>query len=155
MNVAMVSGHLGKAPELRYTQAGKPVCTFSLATTEKWTGDDGQKHEQTEWHKIVVFGGQAEACGKYLDKGSLVEVEGKLQTRSWDDKDGVKRSTTEIVASRVGFLGGVKSQSQGQSREYHIDHPGSEGRAPKQPAAPAAPQTPFDEPKAPQDEFPF
>lgn len=140
MNLAIVSGHLGKVPELRYTQAGKPVCGFSLATTEKWTDDAGQKREQTEWHRIVVFGGQAEACGKYLDKGSLVEVEGKIQTRTWDDKDGVKRSTTEIVASRVGFLGGSKSQASEQ---------------PRAPKAPAAPKTPFDEPKAPQDAFPF
>ena len=135
MNVAIVSGHLGKAPEMHFTKAGKPICGFTLATTEKWTDDQGQKREQTEWHRIVVFGGQAEACGKYLDKGSLVEVEGKIQTRTWDDKDGNKLQSTEIVASRVGFLGGAKSRG------------GEQPRAPRQPAAPASPKAP--------DDFPF
>ena len=103
LNKAMIIGNLGRDPEVRYTQSGTAVTNFSVATNRKWRGKDGQLQEQTEWHRVVVFGRQAENCGKYLSKGRQVYVEGRLQTREWE-KDGQKRQTTEIVALTVQFL---------------------------------------------------
>jgi single-strand DNA-binding protein len=105
LNKAQLIGRLGQAPELKYTPSGTAVCNFSLATSEKFTGKDGQKQERTEWHRIVVFSKLAELCGQYLSKGRQIYIEGRLQTRSWD-KDGQKHYTTEIVADKVIFLGG-------------------------------------------------
>lgn len=109
LNKAIIIGHLGRDPEVRYTQNSQPVCNFSVATDERWTDKDGAKQERTEWHRIVVWGKQAESCGQYLKKGRAVCVEGRIQTREWE-KDGEKKYTTEIVASQVIFLGG-KSES--------------------------------------------
>ena len=107
VNKAILIGNLGRDPELRYTQSGQPVANFTLATTETWNKrDGGGKEEKTEWHRIVVWGKTAENCGKYLDKGRQVYIEGRLQTREWQDKEGQKRYTTEIVAQTVQFLGG-------------------------------------------------
>lgn len=106
LNKAMIIGNLGDDPELRYTQSGTPVANLSIATNRKWTDKSGESNEQTEWHRVVVFGRQAENCEKYLKKGRQVYVEGRLQTRSWDDRDGNKRYTTEIVAQTVQFLSG-------------------------------------------------
>ena len=86
--------------------SGAAVCEFRLATNESWTGKDGQKQDRTEWHRVVVWGRRAETCGKYLSKGRQVYLEGRLRTRSWEDKEGNKRYTTEIVANDVQFLGG-------------------------------------------------
>jgi single-strand DNA-binding protein len=99
-------GNLGRDPELRYTQNGQPVTTFSLATNERWKDKDGQPQERTEWHRIVVWGKSAENCAQYLQKGRSVYIEGRLQTRDWEDREGNKRQTTEIVAQTVQFLGG-------------------------------------------------
>jgi single-strand DNA-binding protein len=106
INKAILIGNLGTDPELKTTSSGTEVCEFSLATNESWTDKSGQKQEKTEWHKIVVWGKQADACSKYLSKGRSAFVEGKIKTRSWEDKDGNKRYTTEIVANDVQFLGG-------------------------------------------------
>ena len=105
LNKVMLIGHLGSDPELRYTQGGQPVANFNLATNEKWT-KDGKTQEKTEWHKVVVWGKMAETCEKYLKKGRQAYIEGKLQTREWEDKDGQKRYTTEVVAMTVQFIGG-------------------------------------------------
>ena len=104
VNKAIVMGNLGADPELRYTQGGAAVCNLRVATNERWRDKDGAQQERTEWHSIVVFGKQAENCEKYLKKGRSVFVEGRIQTRDWDDKDGNKRYTTEIVATTVQFL---------------------------------------------------
>lgn len=109
LNKAHIIGRLGADPEVRYTQAGEPIASFTVATSEKWT-KDGEKQEKTEWHKVVTFKKLAEICGQYLNKGSLVYIEGKLQTRQWDDKEGVKRYTTEIVASTMQMLGSKGSE---------------------------------------------
>jgi single-strand DNA-binding protein len=106
VNKVILLGRLGQDPELKYTPGGSPVCNFSLATTESWTDKAGQKQEKTEWHKIVVWGKLAELCNQYLAKGRQAFLEGRLQTRAWDDKDGNKRYTTEILASTVQFIGG-------------------------------------------------
>ncbi len=104
LNKAMIIGRLGADPEIRYTQEGTPVATFSIATTDKWKGKDGQQQEQTEWHRIVAWRRLAEICGEYLHKGSKVYVEGKIQTRKWQDQNGNDRYTTEIVAREMKML---------------------------------------------------
>lgn len=105
LNKAILIGNLGKDPEMRYTPSGAAVCNFSIATTERWKNkDNGQLEEKTEWHNIVVWGKQAENCKEYLAKGRMVYIEGRLQTRSWEDKEGHKRYTTEVIAQTVQFL---------------------------------------------------
>ncbi len=106
VNIAIVSGNLGRDPEVRFTQSGRAVANFSVATNESWIGQDGNRQERTEWHNIVVWGKQAESCGQYLAKGRQVLVHGRIQTRKWTDQNGQDRYTTEIVAQRVQFLGG-------------------------------------------------
>jgi len=107
INRVILLGHLGRKPELRVLPGGeRSVGRFSLATKERWTSArSNEPGERTEWHKIVVWGKQAEFCEKYLDKGRQVLVEGRLQTRSWNDKDGNKRSTTEVVAQNIIIVG--------------------------------------------------
>ncbi len=106
VNKAIIIGNLGADPDLRYTPSSQPVAELRVATTEQWTTREGERKEQTEWHRIVVWGKQAEHCKNYLKKGRQVYVEGRLRTRQWEDKEGQKRYTTEIVADRVQFLGG-------------------------------------------------
>tara|TARA_Y100001934_G_C12351081_1_gene775382 strand:- start:1952 stop:2419 length:468 start_codon:yes stop_codon:yes gene_type:complete len=106
VNKVILIGNLGSDPEVRYTPSGQPVANFNIATSESWTDKTGQKQDRTEWHRIVVWGKLAELCGEYLGKGRQIYVEGKLQTRQWEDRDGNKRSTTEIQAREITFLGG-------------------------------------------------
>lgn len=116
INKVMVMGRLGQDPELRYTQNQTPVCSLNVATSEFRMGQDGQRQELTEWHRVVVWGKQAENASKYLSKGRGVFIEGRLQTRSWEDQNGQKRYTTEIVANNVQFLpAGGQSQGMNQS----------------------------------------
>ncbi len=105
LNKVMLIGNLGQDPEVRYTPGGQAVATFNIATSERWTDKAGQQQERTEWHRIVVWGKQAENCKEYLSKGRPVFVEGRMQTREWTDKEGKKRWTTEVNAQRVQFLG--------------------------------------------------
>jgi len=112
VNKAMLIGRLGKDPDVKYTPDGSMVTNFNLATDEQWKDKNGEKVQKTEWHKIVTFGKLAEICGNYLKKGSLVFIEGRIQTRSWEDKDGVKRFTTEIVAKEMKMLDGKKAEGQ-------------------------------------------
>lgn len=104
INKVILIGNLGADPELKYVQDSTPVATFNVATSERWKGQDGQMKEQTEWHRVVAWRRLAETCNEYLHKGSKVYIEGKLQTRKWQDKDGHDRWTTEIVAREVQFL---------------------------------------------------
>jgi single-strand DNA-binding protein len=103
VNKAILIGNLGADPEVKYSQSGTAIANFNLATTESWT-KDGKKEEKTEWHRVVAFGRLGEICGEYLMKGSKCYIEGKIQTRQWDDKDGNKRYTTEIVAREMKIL---------------------------------------------------
>ncbi len=105
VNKVILIGRLGADPEIRYTADGQPVANFRIATNEVWTDKNGNKQEKTEWHRIVAFGKLAETCGEYLTKGRQVYIEGRLQTRSYEDKDGVKRFVTEIVAHNMQMLG--------------------------------------------------
>ena len=106
VNKVILVGNLGRDAELRFTPGGAAVATLNMATTEVWNDKQGQKQEKTEWHRIVLWGKQAESLQEYLVKGKQIYVEGRLQTRQWDDKDGNKRYTTEIKADRVTLLGG-------------------------------------------------
>ena len=112
VNKAILVGRLGADPEVRYTQDGTMVTNLRLATSERWKDKSGERAERTEWHRIVTFGKLAEICGNYLSKGSLIYIEGRIQTRSWEDRDGNKRYTTEIVALNMQML-----DSKGQGRE--------------------------------------
>lgn len=119
VNKVILVGHLGKDPEVRFTNTGNAVANFSLATSEVWNDRDGKRQERTEWHNIVVWGKQAEHCGQYLSKGRQVYVEGSLRTSSYDDKTtGQKRYKTEIVAQRVQFLGGGGGTRLAQQSDY-------------------------------------
>ncbi|MBC8208098.1 MAG: single-stranded DNA-binding protein [Desulfobulbaceae bacterium] len=104
LNKAILIGNLGADPEIRYTQSGAPVATFNVATTERWKGKDGEMQESTEWHRIVAWQKLAEICGEYLHKGSKVYIEGKIQTRKWQDQSGNEKYTTEIVAREMKML---------------------------------------------------
>lgn len=104
VNKVILIGNLGADPEVRYTASGTPVANFNIATSENWTDKQGQRQERTEWHRIVVWSKLAELCAEYLAKGRKVYVEGRLQTRQWDDRDGNKRYTTEVVAQNITFL---------------------------------------------------
>ena len=110
VNKVIIVGNLGKDPELRTTSGGQSIAEFSVATSESWTGKDGQRNERTEWHRVIVWGRQGESCAQYLSKGRPVYIEGKIQTREWTDRDGNKRYMTEIVATNVVFLGGGDGQ---------------------------------------------
>lgn len=112
INKVILIGRLGADPEIRYTPKGVAVANFRIATNEVWTNQDGEREERTEWHRIVTFGNLAETCSKYLAKGRQVYVEGRLRTREWEDKDGNRRWTTEIVANTVKFLGGRGEELQ-------------------------------------------
>jgi len=106
LNKVMLIGNLGRDPEVRYTSSGAPVANFTMATTDRWNDSaTGEKKERTEWHRIVVWGKQAEIVGEYMRKGKQVYVEGTLQTREWTDREGNKRYTTEVRAQRVQMLG--------------------------------------------------
>jgi single-strand DNA-binding protein len=125
INKAIIVGRLGRDPELRYTPDGTAIANFSVATSEEWTDKtSGEKKERTEWHRIVAYRRLGEICGEYLSKGRQVYIEGRIQTRDWEDKDGVKRYTTEIIASQMQMLGskddkgGSRPASSGASPEF-------------------------------------
>ncbi len=134
LNKVMIIGYLGRDPELRYTQTGSPVATLNIATDESYTDRDGNKVERTEWHRVVVFQRAAENCSQYLSKGSLVFVEGKLQTRKWQDQQGQDRYSTEIKADRVQFLDrkGDRSGGQGGGDQDGGRRADRRGNAPRQ-----------------------
>jgi single-strand DNA-binding protein len=106
VNKVILLGNLGANPEMRFTQAGQAVANLRLATTERWTDKSGQKQEVTEWHRVVLFGKTAEIAGQYLTKGRQVFIEGRIRTRQWQDQQGQKRYTTEIVATNMTLVGG-------------------------------------------------
>jgi single-strand DNA-binding protein len=125
VNKVILVGHLGADPDMRYTPSGQGVCEMRIATSESWNDKNGQRQERTEWHRIVVWGKRAEVCSKYLAKGRQVYVEGRIQTRTYDDKEGNKRYITEVVAQDVQFLGG--GQGGGRDNRSSDPPPPSEG----------------------------
>jgi single-strand DNA-binding protein len=137
VNKVILVGNLGRDAELRYTPGGAAVATLNMATTEVWNDKSGQRQEKTEWHRVVLWGKTAESLSEYLTKGKQIYVEGRLQTRQWDDKDGNKRYTTEIRSDRVVLLGGgggrggqAQSGERGGSGGSDLGGPGPEGSTP-------------------------
>ena len=125
VNKVILIGRLGADPEKLVTGSGKSVAKFNVATSETWKDKSGQKQEKTEWHRVVVWGPQADNCAQYLSKGRQVYIEGRLQTRQWDDKEGKKRYTTEVVAQSVQFLGS-KGDSGGRSVDFPTPSTGTD-----------------------------
>ena len=130
VNRVILIGRLGADPEIRYTPSGAEVATFRIATSESWTNKNGEKEERTEWHRIVAWRALAKICGEYLNKGRLVYIEGRLRTRNWEDRDGHKRTTTEIEATDMKMLGGGPAEQNRKAKEPDADNtppsPGSE-----------------------------
>ncbi len=124
LNKVLLIGNLGADPEIRYTPSGTAVATLRLATSETRTNKEGKKETKTEWHRIVAFGKLAEICAEYLSKGRQIYIEGKIQTRAWDDKNGNKRYTTEVLANSMQMLGGPKDKGDS------ADEGAPEGEAP-------------------------
>jgi len=143
LNKVMLIGNLGKDPEVRYTTSGQAVASFSIATSEKFKNRNGEMEERTEWHNVVLWGRQAEIAGEYLAKGRTVFIEGRLQTRKWQDKEGKDRYTTEIVGDRMQMLGG---KGEGGSGRQGGGRPGGEYNS-----APAYEEPAFN----PDDDIPF
>jgi single-strand DNA-binding protein len=133
VNKVILVGNLGRDAELRYTPGGAAVATLNMATTEVWNDKSGQKQEKTEWHRVVLWGKQAESLQEYLTKGKQIYVEGRLQTRQWDDKDGNKRYTTEIKADRITLLGGGGRSGGGMDRSSSQAGPGGGDEPPMDP----------------------
>ena len=148
INKAILVGNLGKDPELRYTANGQAVATFSLATTEKFKSKSGEAQERTEWHNIVAWGNLAEICGKYLTKGKQIYCEGRIQSRSYDDRDGNKRYITEIVISDMQMLGGRPGEEGGGGGGGRPAR--AAGGPPREPVA-----VPADAPYNTDDDIPF
>lgn len=137
LNKVMVIGHLGRDPEMRYTPSGRPVTTFSVAVSRSWNTADGERRTETEWFNIVAWGNLAEICKQYLHKGQQVYIEGRLQTRRWEDNEGQKRTSIEVVANEMMMLGDRRdNSSQSQNQDTGEEDKDSE-------------------PVADEDEFPF
>lgn len=149
VNKVILIGRLGGDPEVRYTSNGGAVANFNMATNESWTDKSGQKQERTEWHKIVVWGKLGELCGQYLSKGRQAFVEGRLQTREWQDKEGNKRYTTEVVAQNIQFLGGPGDRASSGTSEY------SSGPSAEFEPSNSGPSPDFDSKGMADDEVPF
>ena len=135
LNKVMVIGHLGRDPEMRYTPSGRPVTTFTVAVSRSWNTADGERRSETEWFNIVAWGNLAEICKQYLHKGQQVYIEGRLQTRHWEDKEGQKRTNVEVVANEMMMLGDRRDNSKGPQESDKDDE--------------------LSEPLADEDEFPF
>jgi single-strand DNA-binding protein len=149
VNKVILIGRLGKDPELRYTPGGQPVASFTLATSERWNDKNGQRQEKTEWHTVVVWAKLAELVNKYLKKGSAAYVEGRITTRSWDDRDGNKKYKTEIVANQIQFLsGGGGEPSSGGAENYDSHESASRG-------APGPETPPQDQGSVVEEDLPF
>jgi single-strand DNA-binding protein len=136
LNKVMVIGHLGRDPEMRYTPSGRPVTTFTIAVSRSWNTADGERRSETEWFNIVAWGNLAEICKQYLHKGQQVYIEGRLQTRQWEDKEGQKHKNVEVVANEMMMLGDRHDNSK-KSDESDADNDD------------------LSEPMVDEDEFPF
>ncbi len=120
LNKVMIIGNLGRDPEMRFTPSGKPVTSFSVAVSRTWSSPDGERHEETEWFNVVAWGKLAETCKQYLLKGQQVYVEGRLQTRRWEDQEGRKHSSVEVVADRMLILGS-RPHVEGAPQDASLD----------------------------------
>lgn len=139
LNKVLLIGRLGQAPIVRYMPNGEAVCNFSIATSETWKDQHGQKQERTEWHNIILYRRMAEVAGQYLKKGSLVYIEGRIQSRKYTDKNGIERTAYEIIGSEMKMLGGGNDSGQ-QAQAAQAETP-----TPPRRQAPAAPAQPVDD----------
>jgi single-strand DNA-binding protein len=151
LNKVMLLGRLGRDPEVRYTSSGRAVATFTLATSERWRDQDGNDQERTEWHRIVAWARLGEICGEFLSKGKQVYIEGRIQSRDWEDQDGNRRTTFEIVAKDMIMLGGAGS---GQGRSGG-DYERRQTPPPRKPPAEKRQEGGYYEPPPPEDDIPF
>jgi single-strand DNA-binding protein len=129
LNKVMIIGHLGRDPEMRYTPSGRPVTSFSVATSRNWTTADGDRRSETEWFNVVAWGSLAEICNQYLKKGQQVYIEGRLQTRRWEDEEGNKRSSVEVIAREMSMVGERRESAEGETEtgaEAEINFPRSD-----------------------------
>ncbi|MBC8007765.1 MAG: single-stranded DNA-binding protein [Prolixibacteraceae bacterium] len=152
INKVILIGNLGRDPEVRYMPSGDAVANITIATTETWKDKAGEKQEQTEWHRVAMFGKTAEIAGEYLKKGSQVYIEGKLQTRKWTDKEGQERYTTEIRADRMQMLGSRSGGSERMAPPEDDAPPRSAAAAPAKKAAGTGKASGFDDL---EDDIPF
>lgn len=129
VNKVILLGNLGRDPETRYTTGGDAVTNLNIATSEQWKDKSGEKQERTEWHRVVLFGRQAEVAGEYLKKGRSVYIEGRLQTRKYTDKEGIEKYSTEIVADRMQLIGGSR-EAGGSGGDVEFGSPGAGSGAP-------------------------
>jgi single-strand DNA-binding protein len=127
VNKVILLGNLGRDPETRYTTGGDAITNLNIATNEQWKDKSGEKQERTEWHRVVLFGRQAEIAGEYLKKGRTVYIEGRLQTRKYTDKDGVEKYSTEIVGDRMQLIGSARDAGGGGDAEFAAANAGSGG----------------------------
>lgn len=141
LNKVMIIGHLGRDPEMRYTPSGRPVTSFSVATSRNWTTAEGERRSETEWFNVVAWGSLAEICNQYLKKGQQVYIEGRMQTRRWEDEEGNKRSSTEVVAREMIMLGERREKAEGEA-EGGTEPPGNA-------------EAEVNYPHSDEDEFPF
>jgi single-strand DNA-binding protein len=139
VNKVILIGRLGRDPELRYTPGGQAVASFTIATSERWTDKNGQRQERTEWHNIVAWSKLAELANQYLKKGSPAYIEGKITTRSWDDRDGNKKYKTEIIANTIQFLGSGGGAGASEAISGQDAVPAAGGVVPDVEPIPAAP----------------
>lgn len=153
VNQVTLVGRLGKDPEIKYTQSGDAVANFSIATDETWKDKSGEKQQRTTWHNIVAWQKLAEICGHYLKKGQQIFLQGKLQVRKWEDKDGNTRYTTEVVANNLVMLGKKEDNDGGSGGSYDGEERSSRGSSSKR-AAPAA-TPPGDDLGITDDDIPF
>ncbi|MGO9117902.1 MAG: single-stranded DNA-binding protein [Desulfomonilaceae bacterium] len=153
LNKVQLLGNIGRDPEIRYTASGKAVTTFTLATSQRWRDQDGNDQERTEWHRVVAWGRLGEICGEYLSKGKQVFIEGRIQSRDWEDKEGNKRTTVEVIANDMIMLGGGSYSKSRDSDEV------PDRQTEKRPRSEEGPPKKTDEggsyPPPPEDEIPF
>jgi single-strand DNA-binding protein len=154
LNKVTLIGRLGRDPEVRFTGSGRAVATFTLATSERWKDQEGNDQERTEWHRIVAWGRLGEICGEYLSKGRQIYVEGRIQTRDWEDQEGNRRTTTEIIARDMIMLGGGGSsddRDQGRSTQPSRDT----GRGREEKTSRGGSDDRSYHPPPPEDDIPF
>lgn len=153
LNKVLLLGNLGRDPEVRYTASGKAVTTFTLATSQRWRDQDGNDQERTEWHRVVAWGRLGEIAGEYLSKGKQVFIEGRIQTREWEDQEGNRRTTVEIIASDMIMMGG-SGYSQPRDVDERSARPSARQSRPPSEAQKKAEEGPS-YPPPPEDEIPF
>jgi single-strand DNA-binding protein len=153
LNKVLLLGNIGRDPELRYTGSGKAVATFTLATSQRWRDQDGNDQERTEWHRVVAWGRLGEICGEYLSKGKQIFIEGRIQSRDWEDKDGNKRTTVEVIANDMIMLGGPSHSQSRDSDEDAARQPAIRTRSEEGPSKKTDEDKSY--PPPPEDEIPF